>query len=82
MSDLKLVVREKKINEEAVKYLEELLVDAKEGKLIEFIMAYKTSDNEYGQAWTSSTNLIESVGMCYRLTMLTNARIGSIIREG
>lgn len=61
-------------NAQCIKLLKELLKDAEEGKLTEFIIAYQ-SEGQYHHVWTGCDDMIKMMGMLARMQHLLHRRM-------
>lgn len=61
-------------NQQAIKYLETLLEDAKAGRITEFAIAYK-EEGKFNHCWTGSENLVELLGYISRMQQLVHKRM-------
>lgn len=63
MADLrKIPTFEVKTNSQVVEQLEKLLQKAKEGKISEFTMLYKTNEGVFTSYWTGTSSVLALIG--------------------
>lgn len=67
MKKLEIVPETVRANREVVKLLEELLVKAKAGEIVDFVSAFKFKDGESGSCFSPTVDNVYMIGLTARL---------------